>query len=62
MEAFLIRLAILSEQRELEQLQLRASLGNTGDRDALLGHPDAIELPVTKSPEAEYLSLSARVR
>ncbi len=42
----LIRLAVLSEQKELEALQWRASLTNAGDRDALLAHPDAIELPV----------------
>jgi len=46
MEAILIRLAIPSEQKELEQLQLRASLGNAGDRDALLAHPEAVELGV----------------
>ena len=40
-----IRLAAPAEKLELEQLQLRASLGNAGDRDALLAHPDAIELP-----------------
>src|ERR1700722_3437924 len=44
--AFLIRCAVISEQRELEALQLRASLSNAGDRDALLAHPDAIELPI----------------
>jgi N-acetylglutamate synthase-like GNAT family acetyltransferase len=41
----LIRPAILSEQKALEALQLRASLSNTGDREALLANPDAIELP-----------------
>ena len=46
MSDFLIRCAVVSEQRELEALQLRASLTNAGDRDALLAHPDAIELPV----------------
>jgi GNAT superfamily N-acetyltransferase len=40
-----IRLAILTERRQLETLQWRASLGNEGDRDALLRHPDAIDLP-----------------
>jgi N-acetylglutamate synthase-like GNAT family acetyltransferase len=44
----LIRRAIESEQKELEELQLRASLTNEGDRDALLAHPDAIELPVAQ--------------
>jgi ribosomal protein S18 acetylase RimI-like enzyme len=43
---FLIRCAVTSEQKELEALQLRASLTNAGDRDALLAHPDAIELPI----------------
>jgi GNAT superfamily N-acetyltransferase len=42
---FLIRRALVTEQEELEGLQLRASLTNAGDRDALLAHPDAIELP-----------------
>jgi GNAT superfamily N-acetyltransferase len=42
----LIRCAVISEQRELEALQLRASLTNAGDRDALLANPDAIELPL----------------
>ena len=45
MENFLIRRAVVSEQRELEGLQMRASLTNAGDRDALLAHSDAIELP-----------------
>jgi len=43
---FLIRCAVISEQEELEALQLRASLSNAGDRDALLANPDAIELPI----------------
>jgi GNAT superfamily N-acetyltransferase len=43
-----IRLAVPSEQEELERLQLRASLENAGDRDALLTHPDAIELPAAQ--------------
>ena len=46
MENFVIRRASISEQRELEDLQLRASLTNAGDRDALLAHPDAIEVPL----------------
>lgn len=46
MSDFLVRCAVISEQKELEALQLRASLTNAGDRDALLAHPDAIELPI----------------
>jgi len=48
LENFLIRPAAVSEQKELEDLQLRASLTNAGDRDALLTHPDAIELPIAQ--------------
>ena len=47
----LIRRAIVSEQKELEALQLRASLTNAGDRDAMLAHPDAIELPAQQIAE-----------
>jgi len=48
LEELLIRRAAVSEKKELEDLQLRASLTNAGDRDALLAHPDAIELPVAQ--------------
>lgn len=39
-----IRLARRDEQAVLESLQRRSSLGNPGDREALLEHPDAIAL------------------
>jgi N-acetylglutamate synthase-like GNAT family acetyltransferase len=45
MKGLFIRLAFPSEKLELERLQMRASLENEGDRDALLAHPDSIELP-----------------
>ena len=48
MQDLLIRRAVASEQKELESLQLRASLTNAGDRDALLANPDAIELPLAQ--------------
>jgi N-acetylglutamate synthase-like GNAT family acetyltransferase len=48
MDNFLIRPAVITEQKELEGLQLRASLTNAGDREALLAHPDAIELPLAQ--------------
>src|SRR5215472_8446746 len=48
MQDILIRQAAVSEQKDLEDLQLRASLTNAGDRDALLAHPDAIELPLAQ--------------
>lgn len=40
--------ADISEQKQLEDLRWRASLTNAGDSDALLAHPDAIELPVAQ--------------
>jgi GNAT superfamily N-acetyltransferase len=42
----MIRPANPADRQALEALQLRASMGNEGDREALLLHPDAIELPV----------------
>lgn len=48
MQDLVIRRAVASEQKELENLQLRASLTNAGDREALLAHPDAIELPLAQ--------------
>jgi N-acetylglutamate synthase-like GNAT family acetyltransferase len=48
LKEFVIRGAVVSEQKELEDLQLRASLTNAGDREALLAHPDAIELPAAQ--------------
>jgi GNAT superfamily N-acetyltransferase len=44
----LIRPAISVERQALEALQLRASMGNEGDREALLRHPDAIEIPLAQ--------------
>jgi GNAT superfamily N-acetyltransferase len=42
----LVRTATPIEKEALEALQWRASLANPGDRDSLLAHPDAIELPL----------------
>jgi N-acetylglutamate synthase-like GNAT family acetyltransferase len=44
----IIRTALLTEHEALEALQRRASLANAGDREALLDHPDAIDLPVSQ--------------
>ncbi len=41
-----IRVARPSERDALEALQRRASLANPGDRDVILAHPDAIEIPL----------------
>jgi GNAT superfamily N-acetyltransferase len=46
MRSLSIRTAAASERVALEALQRRASLANPGDREVLLAHPDAIELPV----------------
>lgn len=42
----IVRSAVVSERKYLESIQWRASLNNPGDRDDLLAHPDAIELPI----------------
>jgi len=41
-----IRPASLADHSALEALQLRASLSNPGDRQAMLDHPDAACLPI----------------
>lgn len=41
-----LRSALISEKTALEALQWRASLNNPGDREALLRHADAIEIPL----------------
>ncbi len=40
------RPARVDERQPLEALQRRASLNNPGDREAILAHPDAIEIPI----------------
>lgn len=42
----LIRTALLSEQRQLEELERRAGLANPGDCEAILAHPEVIEVPL----------------
>lgn len=46
-----IRPARTDEQQMLESIQRRASLNNSGDRDALLANPDAIALPIGQIAE-----------
>jgi GNAT superfamily N-acetyltransferase len=62
-EAIVIRNAVPSERAALEALQLRASLTNDGDRDALLTNPDAIDLPIEQiaSGDVFVLELSGRI-
>jgi GNAT superfamily N-acetyltransferase len=40
------RPALPGERKALEDLQRRASLNNPNDREALLAHPEAIDLPL----------------
>ena len=44
--SIIIRTAAVAEHEALEALQLRASLTNDGDREALLANPDAINIPL----------------
>jgi N-acetylglutamate synthase-like GNAT family acetyltransferase len=41
-----IRQAAASEQRSLVELERRAGLANPGDREAILAHPEVIEVPL----------------
>jgi N-acetylglutamate synthase-like GNAT family acetyltransferase len=41
-----VRTALIADQKSLEALQWRASLENSGDREALLANPELIELPL----------------
>jgi N-acetylglutamate synthase-like GNAT family acetyltransferase len=54
-----IRRAEPSEQKQLEDLQRRASLNNPGDREALLAHPDAIELPIAQIAAGDVFVLES---
>jgi predicted protein tyrosine phosphatase/GNAT superfamily N-acetyltransferase len=51
-----IRGALIDERASLEELQRRASLANAGDREALLVHPDAIEVPVGQIRDGRVLA------
>ena len=44
--SIIIRTAAVAEQEALEALQLRASLTNDDDREALLANPEAIKIPL----------------
>jgi GNAT superfamily N-acetyltransferase len=50
-----IRPARSEERQALEDLQRRASLANESDREALLAHPDAIDLPIEQIERGEVL-------
>src|ERR1700712_3353484 len=57
--AISIRLAGKGDQIALEDLQLRASLNNPGDRENILAHPDAIVLPLEQL-DAEQVFIAER--
>ncbi len=50
-----VRPAVSTEREALEALQIRASLSNPGDRDALLAHPEAITLPLQQIIDGRVL-------
>ena len=55
MSDIVIRPALQAERSTLEALQWRASLANSGDRDALLANPDAIALPVEQIADGDVV-------
>ena len=57
MSAVAIRPAAVHEQPALEELQRRASLANKGDREAVLAHPDAIEVPLDQIVSGDVFAL-----
>jgi len=48
-----LRTAVAADQQTLQALQWRASLNNPGDREALLAHPDAMEIPLQQFESAD---------
>jgi GNAT superfamily N-acetyltransferase len=48
LKVILIRRAMPLERETLEALQRRASLANEAHRNAILAHPDAIEIPIVQ--------------
>ena len=54
-----IRPAEISEQRSLEELERRAGLNNPGDRDAILAHPEIIEVPLEQISSGDVFVLEA---
>lgn len=59
---FVIRPAIPSEQQYLEALVLRSSVTNPKDHEALLAHPDAIELPLEQIVAGDVFVLELQGR
>jgi GNAT superfamily N-acetyltransferase len=54
-EDVVIRGARIDEHLLLEELQRRASLANPGDHEALLAHPEAIEVPIAQILDGRVL-------
>ena len=55
LKAIAFRLAREEEKSLLEGLQRRASLANPGDREAILAHPEAIDLPIVQIQEKRVI-------
>jgi len=58
--SFVIRTALPSEQRHLEELERRAGLANPGDREAILIHPEIIEVPLEQIVSGDVFVLEAK--
>jgi N-acetylglutamate synthase-like GNAT family acetyltransferase len=50
-----IRFAHMNGRAQLIELQRRASLANENDREALLAHPEAVDLPVVQIEAGDVL-------
>ena len=54
-----IRRAQIPEQKNLEELERRAGLANRGDREAILAHPEIIEVPLEQIAAGDVFVLEA---
>ena len=59
MKTILIRGAVASEQKNLEELERRAGLANPGDREAILAHPEIIEVPLEQIESGDVFVIEA---
>jgi len=60
MDDFVIRKAVAAEQKALEELERRAGLANPGDREAILAHPEIIEVPLEQIAAGDVFLLETK--
>jgi len=60
MDDFVIRKAVAAEQKALEALERRAGLANPGDREAILAHPEIIEVPLEQIAAGDVFLLETK--